>query len=415
MRRRDFLIRSMLALGGACLGPARADVRHSGSVTLFLSGDVMLGRGIDQIQTQSTDPRLYEPALTDARQYIALATAVNGPIPRRVDPMYVWGDALDELAGLAPDVRIVNLENAVTARGAPSAGKYIHYRTHPDNVAVLSVAGIDVCVLANNHVLDWGPTGLSDTLQALARMGVRPAGAGLDLDAARAPAIVPAGDGRRVKVVGMASMTSGVPTSWRAGDRTAGVHLIADDPREAVASVRQSIGERRPGDIVVVSIHWGANWGHEIPVWQRRLAHRLIDTGAVDVIHGHSAHHPKGVEVYRGKLVLYGCGDLINDYEGIRGHEAYRSEVRAMYFASLDPDSGDLRSLRIVPMRAARFRLRRATPGEAVGLVDVLNREGRRLGTRFAVDARGRLVLTHTARCSGGSGACTESALRESL
>lgn len=392
--RRDFLRQTAAVLGSLSLGRSRSQARPTEPVTVFLSGDVMLGRGIDQIQPQSTDPGLYEPALTDARQYIRLAEAINGPIPRPVEASYVWGDALDELAVTAPDARIVNLENAVTARGAPWVGKHIHYRTHPDNVAVLEVAGIDVCVLANNHVMDWGRAGLSDTLRALERTGIRTAGAGPDLDAARAPAIVSADAGRRVRVIGLASVTSGVPRSWRAARQTSGVNLITDDLRETVASVLQAIGERRSGEIVVVSIHWGGNWGYEIPAWQRRLAHRLIDTGAVDVVHGHSAHHPKGIEVYRGKLVLYGCGDLINDYEGIRGHETYRTELRPLYFASLDPGNGALRSLRILPMRAARFRLHRARAEDALWLVDVLNREGRRLATRFGVDRQGALVLT---------------------
>ena len=96
-----------------------------------------------------------------------------------------------------------------------------------------------------------------------------------------------------------------------------------------------------PGDVVVVSIHWGSNWGYAVGPDQVRFAHRLID-GGVDLIHGHSSHHPGPVEVFGGKLVLYGCGDCINDYEGITGHERYRGDLRLLYFASLHPGTGTL-------------------------------------------------------------------------
>jgi Putative enzyme of poly-gamma-glutamate biosynthesis (capsule formation) len=76
---------------------------------------------------------------------------------------------------------------------------------------------------------------------------------------------------------------------------------------------------KQQGDIVVASIHWGGNWDYKVPREQREFAHKLIDEAGVDVIHGHSSHHIKGIEVYRGKLIMYGCSDLLNDYEGISG------------------------------------------------------------------------------------------------
>src|SRR5690606_10004038 len=98
---------------------------------------------------------------------------------------------------------------------------------------------------------------------------------------------------------------------------------------------------------VVVSIHWGSNWGYEVTDAQVAFAHALID-GGVDVVHGHSSHHPRPFEVYRDRLVLYGCGDFLNDYEGISGYEAYRSELTLLYLPTLAPD-GALRSMSLVP------------------------------------------------------------------
>jgi poly-gamma-glutamate capsule biosynthesis protein CapA/YwtB (metallophosphatase superfamily) len=108
----------------------------------------------------------------------------------------------------------------------------------------------------------------------------------------------------------------------------------------ADALITQAQAARHEGDVIVVSIHWGSNWGYGVPGDQVRFARRLID-GGVDVIHGHSSHHPRPIEVYRGKLILYGCGDCIDDYEGITDHEEYRDDLRLLYFASISAASSD--------------------------------------------------------------------------
>jgi poly-gamma-glutamate synthesis protein (capsule biosynthesis protein) len=91
-------------------------------------------------------------------------------------------------------------------------------------------------------------------------------------------------------------------------------------------------------------------------------------------VHGHSSHHPKGIEIYRGRLILYGCGDYLNDYEGIEGHERYRGDLVLMYFPTLDP-AGRLVTLRMVPLRLRKFRLERATRADAAWLKATLERE----------------------------------------
>jgi poly-gamma-glutamate synthesis protein (capsule biosynthesis protein) len=114
----------------------------------------------------------------------------------------------------------------------------------------------------------------------------------------------------------------------------------------------------------VVSLHWGGNWGFDIPSCQRDLAHALIDEAGVDVVVGHSSHHPKRVELHRGRLILYGCGDLVNDYEGIGGYESYRGDLALAFFPEIAPEDGSLVALDMVPYRRRRFRLERAD-GEA--------------------------------------------------
>src|SRR5688572_13112633 len=110
---------------------------------LFLCGDVMTGRGIDQLLAQPSSPELHESWIDDARDYVALAERRSGPLPRRVTPAYIWGDALEVLDREKPEVRIVNLETAVTRSDDWSEEKGIHYRMHPGNVGGLSVAGVD--------------------------------------------------------------------------------------------------------------------------------------------------------------------------------------------------------------------------------------------------------------------------------
>jgi len=365
------------------------ETKAAGPVTLFLCGDVMSGRGIDQILPHSCAPRIHEPYLQDARDYVALGERLNGRVSRPVSYSYVWGDALAELAAMAPDVRIVNLETAVTT-SEDFWPKGINYRMHPGNVELLSVARIDCCALANNHVLDWGRPGLAETLATLRQAGIRSAGAGSDLGGAQAPAVCPIPGKGRVLVFAFGERYSGIATDWLATQTQAGIDLLPDLSRTTVDAIAARVrAVKKPGDIVVASIHWGGNWGYEIPAAHRRFAQGLIDHAAIDVIHGHSSHHFKGIEVYRDRLILYGCGDFLNDYEGIGGNEAYRAELGLMYFPVLDPADGRLLRMALKPTRIRRFQVQRATPEEAAWQAAVLDREGRSLGTRVLPDGSG--------------------------
>ncbi len=119
---------------------------------LFLCGDVMLGRGVDQILPSPCPPKLYEEYVSSAQEYVRLAEAASGPIPRPADLSYIWGDALAELEAHAPDARIVNLETSVT-RSETAEHKAINYRVSPQNAECLRMMRIDCCALANNHIL----------------------------------------------------------------------------------------------------------------------------------------------------------------------------------------------------------------------------------------------------------------------
>lgn len=362
-------------------------------VTLFLAGDVMLGRGIDQILPHPGDPRLEEAYVTDARTYVELAEAANGAIPRRAAFSWPWGEALYLLDAAAPDARILNLETSVTRSDDAWPGKGVHYRMHPANLPCLAAVRPDVCVLANNHVLDYGRRGLAETLDSLAAAGLRTAGAGRDLAEARRPAVLPLPGGRRLLVFSLGMTSSGIPHTWAATADRSGVDFVAEASDATAAEVARRVRRaKRSGDLAVVSIHWGSNWGHTVPRDQIRFAHALVDGGA-DLVHGHSSHHPRPFEVYRGRPVLYGCGDLIDDYEGIGGHERYRDDLRLLYLVALDPDTGLLDHARLVPLQAHRMRLRHASPEDRDWLHEVLAHSSREFGTRFTRDPEGALTV----------------------
>ncbi len=256
------------------------------SLRLFLCGDVMTGRGIDQALPHPVDPVLYEPYVRDAREYVDLAEKANGPIPRPLSFDYVWGEALQELERAPVDLRIMNLETAITSEETPWPDKGIHYRMHPLNIGCLSTARISACALANNHVLDWGYSGLSETLRSLDAVGIAHSGAGNNAEAAAAPAVLNVADKPRVLLFSFGSTTSGIPREWSATSSRAGVNLLDDLSDATAARVADQMRHlRKPGDLLIASIHWGSNWGYDIPSKQIAFAHRLVEEG-VAIVHG---------------------------------------------------------------------------------------------------------------------------------
>lgn len=360
--------------------------------TLCLAGDVMLARGIDQVLAHPCGPTLHEDYMKDARGYIELAEHRSGPIPRQVPAAYPWGDALELLEAAGPAVRIVNLETSITRSSRWDRKKAIHYRVSPENAGTLVAAGIDVCALANNHVLDWGQAGLLDTLATLDRLGIRRCGAGRDLDEALRPAVVARADGGRVAVFAVGCADAGVPPWWSAGPDHPGVVAVGELDDHVVAMLARAIAPwRRADTVIVLSIHWGPNWGHAIAPAHRRFAHRIIDEAGVHVVHGHSSHHVRGIEVHHGQPIFYGCGDLLTDYEGIRAHDAYDGNLGLLYLVRLD-GAGALAGLEMIPIRTRRFRLVRAGRVATRRLAAALTRTAATLGTAVSLEA-GRLQL----------------------
>jgi poly-gamma-glutamate synthesis protein (capsule biosynthesis protein) len=169
------------------------------------------------------------------------------------------------------------------------------------------------------------------------------------------------------------------------------------------------LAHKRECDVAIVSVHWGSNWGYAIAPSEIAFAHRLIDAG-IDIVHGHSSHHPRPIEIYRGKPILYGCGDVIDDYEGIGGHESFRADLRLLYLTHTDPVGAELVSLLMIPLRVRRMRLERASQTDAGWLRTTVEHTSRRFGTRVAARSDGLLEVmsvgsnTHPRRTRAGVG-----------
>ena len=361
-------------------------------VTLMLAGDVMTGRGIDQILAHPSEPTLYETFVTSALDYVRIAEEASGPIPREVDPAYVWGDALAAIERARPDLRIVNLETAVTMAGRPWP-KGINYRMNPKNIACLTAAGLDCCVLANNHVLDWGREGLAETLETLDAAGIATVGAGRNAVEAEAPAILPLPGGGRVLVYAFAAPSAGAPDDWAATAERSGVNFLAAPTRAAADRIAERIRrDREPGDIVVLSLHSGSNWGFDVADADRAFARRLVESG-VDVLFGHSSHHAKAIEIHNRRPIFYGTGDFLNDYEGIGIRDPYRDDLVLLYLCRIGRADGRLERLDMVPFRIRKFRLNAASSDDARWLRATMDRECRRFGGSVAMGADNVLTL----------------------
>ncbi|WP_104140213.1 CapA family protein [Arthrobacter sp. ZGTC131] len=241
---------------------------------------------------------------------VMLGRLVNDRL-KAAEPAYPWGDTLPILR--QADVTFANLECVLADGGTPMPRKVYRFRSDLKNVASLRSAAIGVVGLANNHVLDFGADALREMLAALDQHGILRAGAGLDLEAARRPAV------RRVGplAVGFIAFTDNQP-DWEATGGTPGIHYVPVDDVDA--------GDRRVTDLLelvrrtkgrvqllIMSAHWGGNWGSDVQPTHRSLARLLIEAGA-DVVFGHSAHIFRGVEVYRNRPIIYSAGDFVDDY-----------------------------------------------------------------------------------------------------
>ena len=301
-------------------------------------------------------------------------------------PAYPWGDTLELLR--QADVRIANLECVLASGGEPEPGKVFHFRSDPKNVASLFAAGIDVVSLANNHVLDFGQDAFREMLPALDSRGILHAGAGPDLDAAHRPAV------RRVGgvAVGFIAFTDNQP-DWEASAAAPGIHYVPVDDGGGGRRGRARLDElldlvRRTKarvQFLIVSAHWGGNWGSDVPARHQDLARDLIDAGA-DLVFGHSPHVFRGVGIHRNRPIIYSAGDFVDDY----AVDPVERNDQSFVFM-LDTAGSAPRTLRLYPTVIAGFQARLAQ-GSAPDIAARMQRLSGHLGTLSRWNAPGRCL-----------------------
>lgn len=276
----------------------------------------------------------------------------------------------------AADLTIVNLECAITAserlwHGAPKA---FYFGAPPQAADSLAAAGVDMVSLANNHLLDYDERGLRDTLHHLREHGIASAGAGADLAAALAPAIVER-DGVRF---GMASFCDHQEDYAATASRPGIAYLDLSDEKAALAAFHTALEPlRRAGvDWPILALHWGPNMVFRPQSSFRHLAHRAIDMGW-KILFGHSAHVFHGIELYRGCPLMYATGDLVDDYYV---DPAYHNDHQLLF--ELHLSGGALTRISLHPLFIADCQVRRATGRHHERIAAWIARSCEELGTR---------------------------------
>jgi poly-gamma-glutamate synthesis protein (capsule biosynthesis protein) len=320
---------------------------------IALTGDVMLGRLIDQYVIQN----------------------------RSVRPEALWGDVLPIM--LAADCRLTNLECVISDRGEEwhPTTKEFHFRGRPRTIDFLSAAQVNGVTLANNHVLDYGPEALLNCFTLLDQAGIKRIGAGATIKEALAPLVLDLPEGR----VAVVALTDNEP-EWEATKTKPGVNYVAYSDRGLKEPYRSRLTQallsaRRQADLVIVSAHVGPNWGAPSKDIQA-LAHDLIDMGA-DLYWGHSNHTPQGIECYKGKAILYSTGDFIDDYMIDRDE---RNDLSFLFMLELE--GGRVERIRLHPTCIEDLGVRLANEQERGFLVRTMQAKCKAFGTAMTVEGQ---------------------------
>ncbi len=286
---------------------------------LLLVGDVMLGRLVNKVLRES-------------------------------GPDYPWSNTkprFDEA-----DWRACNLECVFSDRGTPwdAETKAFHFRSERKNLAVLQSIGINAVSMANNHSFDFGYEALTDTLAGLDALGIRHAGAGANFAAASRLAISEVGG----RTIGLAAFTDNEPAWEATADRPGVFHSPIDLTDNRARYLLRAVEKAsRSVDVLIVSAHWGPNWGYRPPVEHPRFAHALIDHGAT-IVYGHSGHVCRGIEIYKSRPILYCTGNFIDDYAVDDSERNDRS-----FIFTIEVEDHTVKQLRLCPtvIRSCRARL----------------------------------------------------------
>jgi poly-gamma-glutamate synthesis protein (capsule biosynthesis protein) len=320
---------------------------------IALTGDVMLGRLVDQYVIQN----------------------------RSVRPEALWGDVLPIM--LDADCRLINLECVISDRGEEwhPTTKAFHFRARPRAIEFLQAAKIDGVALANNHVLDYGHEALLDCCTLLDQAGIKRTGAGATLSDTLLPALFTLPEGRMALV----ALTDNEP-EWEAAAMKPGVNYVSYDDHGLIEPYRSRIAHlvsRAHGqsEIVIVSAHVGPNWGEPSRSIQA-LAHELIDMGA-NLYWGHSNHTPQGIEWYKGNAILYSTGDFVDDYWVDKDE---RNDLTFLFM--LEVEQGRIARIRLYPACIEDLGVRTAKEEERRFLERTMQAKSGAFGTRMSFEGQ---------------------------
>ena len=316
----------------------------SKKVTLAFAGDTMLGRGVNE------------------------AILKHGYF-------YPWGNIIPLLQ--TADLRMVNLENTFT-KSTQKVPKVFNFKSDPKNVQSLKKAHIDIVSLANNHIKDFGNEGLLETLKTLQKAGIKSVGAGKNLKQARAPLIIKK-NGIKFGIIGA---TDNEPI-WQATKTSLGTNYFnVHDLNQLLDDIKKL---KKRTDIVIVSLHWGPNMRERPTQDYINSAHKMVDAGA-DIIHGHSSHNFQAIETYKGKLILYDTGDLVDDY---RVDPVLRNDWSFLYFVTISKNG--VKNVKIVPIKIDTMQVNRAIEPEKSKILNRMKSLSKAFGTTISHD--GEILL----------------------
>jgi len=306
-------IRASLFL--CCVVVSQALSQPSEPVVLLFAGDVTLARHID---TQVGDN--------------------TGYVFQR------WGSVRPY------DIFMVNLENPVTESNEKVEKEY-NFKMSPKYFRVLRDGGINIVNAANNHIADYGRSGIFDTMRSLDSAGIRYVGIGKNLREARKPVILSL-KGRKVGFLG-----------YHGGDRFAATEDSAGiAPRFQGYIVEDVKKLRQQADYVVVNFHWGEELAEYPDEWQRELAHRVIEAGA-NLIVGHHPHVLQGIEQYRGATIAYSLGNFVF---GGNARHSYDTAVLKVVL------NGNQPSVELLPVSVVRWQPRLAEGESAMNILQLV-------------------------------------------
>lgn len=302
----------------------------------------------------------------------------TGPFLEQYGPDYPFREVMPVLR--QADLVAGNLESPISTRGTAVENKKFTLRAGPAAAPALKSAGIRVVSLANNHSMDFGPLALQDTLAALDESGILYTGAGMDLNDARAPAIVKI----KGKTLAFLSYSLTFPLEFFASAGQPGTAPgYADFVKADIEKVRPT------ADLVVVSFHWGAELLTAAKDYQIELGRQAIDWGA-DLVLGHHPHVLQELEVYKGRLIAYSLGNFVF------GSESNRTNTSMILLLTFRGNT--LAKVEAVPIDVNNYRVKyqpKVLLGKAAGdALDSINAASARFKTTLErTGDRGVLVI----------------------